>query len=112
MVAQDDICQSTKACNIYLVKSTNFIGMEYEVDTSKWTCTWTVSRTGYPSGEPCKHQHSVARKYHLIAPNLLPCFNGEGQYLHALGQERAGDKTFYVGMKETMRLPILPAYFC
>ena len=112
-VALDAICQSTKACHIYLVKSTNFIGMEYEVDTSKWTCTCTVSRTGYPSGEPCKHQHSVAQKYNLIAPNLLPYFNGEGRYLHALialGQERAGDKTFYVGMKETMHLPILLAH--
>ena len=37
--------------------------MEYEVDTTKWTCTCTVSRTGYPSGEPCKHQHAVAQKW-------------------------------------------------
>ena len=53
------------------------------------------------------------KKYNLIALNLLPYFNGEGRYLHALialGQERAGDKTFYVGMKETMHLPILPAH--
>ena len=44
---------------------------EYEVDTQKWTCTCTVGRTGYPSGEPCKHQHAVAKKFNLTAPNLL-----------------------------------------
>ena len=67
------------------------------MDTQKWTCTCTVGRTGYPSGEPCKHQHAVANKFKLIAPNLLPYFNGEGLYLHgliALGQDRVGDKSF------------------
>ncbi len=62
-----------------------------------------MSRTGYPSGEPCKHQHSVANKFNLIAPNLIPYFNGEGRYLHALiaiGRDKVGDKSFYVGMRE------------
>ena len=73
------------------------------MDTQKWTCTCTVGRTGYPSGEPCKHQHSVVKKYNLTAPNVLSYFNGEGRYLYALlalGQEREGDKSFYAGMKE------------
>ena len=103
-VAYDAINQSTTDCHIYFVKSTNNVGVEYEVDTIKWTCTCTVRRTGYPTGEPCKHQHSVAQKFNLIAPNLLPYFNGEGRYLHAiiaLGKDRAGDKSFYVGMKES-----------
>ena len=76
---------------------------EYEVDTQKWTCTCTVGRTGYPSGEPCKHQHAVAKKFNLTAPNLLAYFNGEGLYLHALialGQDRVGNKSFYAGIKE------------
>ena len=41
----------------------------------------TVSRTGYPSGEPSKHQHD---KLNIIAPNLLPYFNADGCYLQAL----------------------------
>ena len=71
---------------------------EYEVDTQKWTCTCTVGRTGYRNGEPCKHQHAVAKKFNLTAPNLLPYFNGEGHYLHALialGRDRVGYKSFY-----------------
>ena len=65
-----------------------------------------VGRTGYPSGGPCKHQHAVAKKFNLTASNLLPYFNGEGRYLHALialGQDRVGDKSFYAGMKEIMQ---------
>ena len=38
-----------------------FILMEYEVDTQNWTCTCTVRRTGYPTDEPCKHQHAVTK---------------------------------------------------
>ena len=47
-----------------------------------------------------------------MAPNLLPYFNGEGRYLHALialGQDRVGDKSFYVGMKEVTQSPTLSA---
>ena len=33
-VAQNAIHQSTKASHIYVVKSTNYVGMEYEVDTT------------------------------------------------------------------------------
>ena len=89
-----------------------FVWSIYEVDTTKWTCTCTVSRTGYPSGEPCKHQHSVAQKFNLTAPNLLPYFNGEGRYLHALielGRDRVGDKSFYVGLKEITQSTTLSA---
>ena len=46
--------------------------IEYEVDTERWTCTCSVGRTGQPSGEPCKHQHAVANKCNLTAPNLVP----------------------------------------
>ena len=91
--------------HVYLVKSTFYVDKEYEVDTKKWTCTCTVSRTGYPSGEPCKHQHAVANKLNVTAPNLLPYFNADGRYLHALiavGPHKVGDKSFYAGMKETL----------
>ena len=105
-VNHDSIHESTKAGHVYLIKSTVYMDKEYEVDTQKWTCTCIVGRTGYPSGEPCKHQHAVAKKFNLTAPNLLPYFNGEGRYLHALialGQDRVGDKSFYAGMKEMMQ---------
>ena len=109
-VNQDSIRKSTENDHVYLVRSTYHTGMEYEVNTEKWTCTCTVGRTGYPSGEPCKHQHSVANKYNLTAPTLLPYFNGEGRYLHAviaLGYAKAGDKSFYAGMTEEI-LPSIP----
>lgn len=67
--------------HVYLVKSTFYVDKEYEVDTKKWTCTCTVSRTGYPSGEPCKHQHAEANKLNVTAPNLLPYFNADGRYM-------------------------------
>ena len=41
----------------------------------------------------------------MTAPNLLPYFNGEGHYLHALialGLDRVRDKSFYAGMNETI----------
>ena len=86
--------------NKYCVKSTKH-DTEYEVDTSRWTCTCSVGRTGYPSGEPCKHQHAVANKHNLTAPTLVPYFNGDGRYLHAviaLGVDKAGDRSFYSGI--------------
>ena len=52
------------------------------------------------SGEPCKHQQ--ATQYHLQAPNLIPYFNSDGRYLHAiiaLGDE-AGDRGFYKSIRE------------
>ena len=59
-----------------------------------------------PSGEPCKHQHqhAVANKYNLSAPNLVTYFNGDGRYLHAivaLGVDKAGDRSFYSGITES-----------
>ena len=113
-INQDSIHQSTTEGHVYLVKSTFYVDKEYEVDTQKWTCTCTVSRTGYPSGEPCKHQHAVANKLNITAPNLLPYFNADGRYLHALiavGPHKVGDKSFYAGMKETAS-PSVQALTC
>ena len=91
-VDPSDITQSSSA-DLYLVKS-----KRNEVDTDKWTCTCSVGRTGYPSGEPCKHQHAVAKHYHMQAPTLVPYFNSEGRYKHAviaLGSDEAGGKHYY-----------------
>ena len=102
-VNPDSIHKSTESNDIYLVNSSVDADKKYEVNTKDWTCTCTVGRTGYPSGEPCKHQHSVAKKFNLTAPNLLPYFNGEGRYLHALiavGHEKVGHKSFYASMTE------------
>ena len=72
----------------------------YIVDTDKWTCTCSVGITGFPSGEPCKHQHAVANKYTLNSP---PFFSARGRYLHAviaLREERAGTQAFYANLQE------------
>lgn len=82
-VDEGDISKSTENDFTYLVKSKN-VDIEYTVDAIKWTCTCSVGRTGHPSGEPCKHQHAVANKYKIHAPNLLPYFNSKGRYLHAV----------------------------
>ena len=95
--------------NTYHVKSTFYPNKIYKIDTENWTCTCSIGRTGYPSGEPCKHQHAVANKFGLTAPNLIPYFNGDGRYLHgliAVGLDKVGEKTFYLGMKE------LPSHSC
>ena len=67
------------------------------------TTHYNVPWTGHPSGEPCKHQHTVANKLNVTAPNLLPYFNVDGRYLHAsitIGPLRVGDKNFYAGSYE------------
>ena len=104
-VDQNDIKESTESTYMFKVKSRTR-SIEYEVDTERWTCTCSVGRTGQPSGEPCKHQHAVANKYNLTAPNLVPYFNGDGRYLHAvvaLGSEKAGDRSFYCGIMEDVQ---------
>ena len=101
-VPDNNIKESTTK-NIYLVKSSHYKDKVYEINTTVWTCTCSISLTGYPSGEPCKHQHAVANKFNLVAPNLIPYFNGDGRFLYALvalGVEQVGDKSFYMGMNE------------
>ena len=73
----------------------------FEIDSNKWTCTCSVGITGFPSGEPCKHQHAIANKYKLNSPKLIPFFNARGRYLHAviaLGEARAGSEAFYANL--------------
>ena len=77
-VDDTSIHKSTDNDYTYKVKSQKY-DINYMVDSSKWTCTCTIGRTGHPSGEPCKHQHALANKYKLHAPNLLPYFNSKGR---------------------------------
>ena len=101
--AEDNNIKQSTNKNIYFVKSTRYKDKLYKIDAIAWTCTCTISLTGYPSGEPCKHQHALANKYNLVAPNLIPYFNGDGRYLYALialGPEKEGGKAFYLGMNE------------
>lgn len=101
-VDDTSIHKSTDDDYTYKVKSQKY-DIDYMVDCSKWTCTCTIGRTGHPSGEPCKHQHAVATKYKLHAPNLLPYFNSKGRYMYAviaLGKERSGDESFYAGLMD------------
>ncbi len=70
-VDDKDITRSEESEFLYHVKSQTSNNI-YIIDCQKWTCTCSIGRTGYPSGEPCKHQHAVAKKYNLNAPNLYP----------------------------------------
>ena len=82
---------------MYFVKSTRS-DEYYEIDTNTWTCTCGVGITGFPSGEPCKHQHAVANKFKLISPDLVPFLNAKGRHLYAvvaLGEAKAGTEAFY-----------------
>ena len=63
-VDHNDIKKPTESSCKYTVRSQTR-NIEYEVDTC------SVGRTGQPSGEPCKHQHAVASKHHLTAPNIM-----------------------------------------
>ena len=54
---------------------------------------------------PCKPKHAVAstRHYNIHALTLIPYFNSEGRYLHAmlaLGNDEAGDKQYYVSITD------------
>lgn len=93
---------------MYVVKSKTYDNVEYLVDSHEWTCTCSIGRTGHPSGEPCKHQHAVATKYKINAPNLLPYFNSKGRYLHALialGKDKTGDEAFYANLCDNVQQP-------
>ena len=103
LIKDCDIQQSSPK-HMYTVVSNTNRSMKYDIDTIKWNCTCTVGRTGYPSGETCKHQAAVARKYQLVAPNILPYFNSDGRYLHAVlavGKEKAGNQSFYSHLGNT-----------
>ena len=56
--------------NLYHARSKK-TGNNYTVDTDKWTCTCSVGRTGYPTGEPCKHQHAVALMHPISFLTLI-----------------------------------------
>ncbi len=58
-VNNTDITKHDRNNLLYLVKS-NHSDREYIIDTENWTCTCSVGITGFPTGEPCKHQHAVA----------------------------------------------------
>ena len=99
-ITDENITKSDKSNFFYLVKSSHS-DEYYEIDTDTWTCTCSVGITGFPSGEPCKHQHAVANKYKLSSPNLIPFFNARGRHLHAviaLGEARAGTEAFYTNL--------------
>ena len=82
-IDHNEIEKPTGSSCKYTVKSQTR-NTEYEMGTEKWTCTCSVVRTGQPSGEQFKHQHAVANKYNLTAPNLVPYFNGNRKCLHAI----------------------------
>ena len=63
--------------------------------------------TGYPSGEPCKHQYPIDNKYNRIPHNLLPYLNYKDRYLFpiiALGRDKAAAETFDANSKEKTQL--------
>lgn len=98
-VAINDISKSNEGDHIYIVKSQSYEDVEYNINTSSGHCTCTVGFTGSPTGELCKHQSAVAKKYNIELPNMVPYFSTEGRHLYAilaLGIEKAGDLSFYV----------------
>ena len=59
--------------------------------------------TGKPTGEPCKHQAAVARKYNLSSINYIPYFSSKGRYVYAVlavGVEKAGDRSLHVSLND------------
>ena len=98
-VNTNDISKSDESDHIYIVKSQSYENVEYTVNTSSGHCTCTIGFTGSPTGELCKHQAAVAKKYNLRLPNMVPYFSTEGRHSYAilaLGIKNAGDQSFYV----------------
>jgi len=52
------------------------------VDVEKGVLRYNLGYDGQPTGEPCRHQAAVARKFKLQALNVVPMFCSEGQYLY------------------------------
>ena len=57
-INDEDIIKSDNNDFFYLVKS-KLSDHHYDIDSNKWTWTCSVGITGFPSGEPCKHQHLI-----------------------------------------------------
>ena len=75
--------------------------------------TCTIGLTGHPTGEPCKHQNAVAKKYNLDSPNSIPTHSNHGRYIYAIlavGRERAGDASFYADLHQAN--PLTSIYAC
>ena len=78
----------------------------------KGTCTCTIGLTGHPTGELCKHQNAVAKKYNLDSPNSIPTHSNHGRYIYAIlavGRERAGDASFYADLHQANPLTSISA---
>ena len=66
----------------YIVRSQSHDRVEYEVDTSRWHCTCSIAWTGKPTGEPCKHQAAVAKKYNLSSINYISYISAQREDMH------------------------------
>ena len=76
--------------------------VEYVVDVDNGMCTCSLGWNGQPTGEPCRHQAAVARKYKMNGLNMIPTFNVDGRFLFAqiaVGKD-AGPLSFYFGLHD------------
>lgn len=51
---------------IYKVKSRNYPDTEYVVDMKNGMCTCCLGWNGQPTGEPCRHQSTMAKKENYV----------------------------------------------
>jgi len=102
----EDINLRPELENLYTVKSQKFAEIEYTVDVEKGICSCSLGYYGQPTGEPCRHQAAVARKFKLQALNAVPMFCSEGRYLYAqiaVG-DAGGPKPFYHGLQKRSKV--------
>ena len=101
-IKDSDIQPSPNDDKLYTVKSQVYPDAEYTVDIGKGFCTCSLGFNGQPTGEPCRHQAAVAKKYKLPALNVIPTFSADGRYLFAkiaVGNA-VGPISFYAGLHD------------
>ena len=65
-------------------------------------CTCSLGWNVQPTGEPCRRQAAVARKYKINGLNVIPTFNVDGRFLFAQIAVRkdAGPLSFYSSLHD------------
>ena len=99
---EENIQQSDNQ-NIFTVQSHVHENIKYAVDLNQGMCTCTLGFNGEPTGEPCRHQAAVAKKYKLHSLNVLPTFSTDGRFLYATiaSGKSAGPKSVYAGLRDS-----------
>ena len=98
-IKDDDVKPSPDGRTLHCEKPTIHPEVEYVVNVDNGMCTCSLGWNGQRTGEPCRHQAAVARKYKINGLNVIPTFNADGRFLLAqiAAGKTAGPLSLYSG---------------